>query len=70
MNPGATVNGPLTVGTAGRINIEGIVGNPGPSALTAGGGTFVANTRIATVNGSLSFGATETGVVNTLENRG
>jgi autotransporter-associated beta strand protein len=70
VNPGATVNGPLTVGTAGRINIEGIVGNPGPSAVTAGGGTFVANTRIATVNGSLSFGVTGTGVVNTLENRG
>lgn len=70
VNPAATVNGPLTVGTAGRINNEGIVGNPGPSAITAGGGSTVVNTRIATVNGSLAFGVTGTGVVNTLENRG
>jgi fibronectin-binding autotransporter adhesin len=58
------------VGLGGRINNEGIVGNTGLSALTAGGGSTVVNTRIATVNGSLAFGATGTGVVNVLDNRG
>jgi outer membrane autotransporter protein len=70
VTPGGTVNGPLTVGAAGRINNEGIVGNPGPSAITAGGGSTVVNTRIATVNGSLGFGSTGTGVLNTFDNRG
>jgi autotransporter-associated beta strand protein len=70
VSPGATVDGPLGVGLAGRINNEGIVGNTGLSALTAGGGSTVVNTRIATVNGTLDYGATGAGVVNLLDNRG
>lgn len=70
VNPAATVDGPLTVGIAGRVNIEGVVGNTGNSTVTVGGNSTVANTRIATLNGAVVAGATAAGQVNTIDNRG
>jgi autotransporter-associated beta strand protein len=70
VNPTATVDGPLTVGIAGRVNIEGVVGNTGNSTVTTGGNSTVVNTRIATLNGAVVAGATAAGQVNTIENRG
>ena len=70
VNPAATVDGPLTVGVAGRVNNEGIIGNTGNSTVTTGGNSTVANTRVATLNGAVVMGSTAAGQVNTIDNRG
>lgn len=67
--PAATVDGNLTVGAPGRVNNEGIIGNTGDSLVTLGGGGTFANTRIATINGAVSFGNVA-GTTNSLANNG
>ena len=70
VNPAATVDGPLTVGIAGRVNNEGIIGNTGASTVTTGGNSTFSNTRVATINGAVVMGTTTAGQVNTIDNRG
>lgn len=70
VNTGATVAGPLTVGTAGQVNNEGDINTGTGTAISVGGGSGVANATLGTLTGNTLMGATTGTQVNIFDNLG